>query len=301
MMNYRQLEVFRAVIDAGSATAAARVLGLSQPAVSQQLAQFESELGIDLFVRERGRLVPTSQAAELYDEVAFAFEGVERVINLVRKMRTHNTGTLRIAAPYSMCEALLPRLIARFAASRPHLRYAVELGSYEAIIGMVAKRVVDVGIVKEPVEHPGISTHPLIDSEAACALPRGHKLAARRRIEIKDLAGEPLVLLGRHTPWRYEIHAIFRRHGLLPNVRIETHSVGAVCGFVAGGLGVAIVPELLGAQFASRGIVLRPLGLQIKHCFAIAYPKGLQRGGLVAEFARTAHRVAQEITKAARS
>jgi len=298
-MNYRQLEVFRSVMDAGSATAAARLLDLSQPAVSQQLAQLESELGIPLFVRERGRLVPTSQATALYDEVAFAFEGVERVINLVRKMRMHNTGTLRIAVPYSFCETLLPRVIARFAADRPQLRYAVELGRYENILTMVAKREVDVGIVKEPVEHPGISTLPLIDSETACAMPRGHPLAAKSRIELRDLGNESLVLLGRHTPWRSEIQGIFRRHGLSPNVRVETHSVGAACGFVAGGMGVTIVPEVLGAQYADRGIVLRPLSLPIRHRFALAYPKGQERG-LVTEFARSARRVAQEIIRAAR-
>lgn len=299
-MNYRQLEVFRTVMDTGSATAAARRLDLSQPAVSQHLAQLESELGIDLFVRERGRLTPTGNATALYDEVAFAFEGVERVINLVRKMRTHNTGTLRIAAPYSFSEAFLPRLIARFAEGRSQLRYAVELGRYEAILGMVAKREVDVGIVKEPVDRPGISTHPLVESPGVCVLPRGHKLAALRRIELKQLAAEPLVLLGRQAPWRYEIHAILRRHGLTPDVRIETHSVGAVCGFVAGGLGLAIVPELLGAQFIDRGIVLRPLAVSISHRFAVAYPKGSQRGGLVGEFAKTARRVAQEIIREAR-
>ena len=95
--------------------------------MSRQLAQLETEL--DPFARERAKLVPTAHATELYREVAHAFEGVERVLNLVRKMRANNTGTLRIAAPYSFCEVLLARIIARLAPSHPNLRYAVELGT----------------------------------------------------------------------------------------------------------------------------------------------------------------------------
>lgn len=299
-MNYRQLETFRAVVDAGSATAAARALQLSQPAVSRQLAQIEQELGLDLFARERGKLVPTAHAKALYDEVAYAFEGVERVLNLAAKMRANNTGTLRIAAPYSFSDVLLPRIVARLARSHASLRYAVELGSYAAILAMIAKREVDVGIVKEPVSHAGVSTLPLIRCDAVCALPTGHRLAALRAVKVADIAPEPLVLLGRNTPWRHDIHTLFRRAGHAPNVRLDTHSVAAVCGFVASGLGVSIVPALLGAQFATRGVVLRPLADRIEHSFVVGFPKGLTRAGLVAEFARAARLVAKELVRAAR-
>jgi DNA-binding transcriptional LysR family regulator len=195
---------------------------------------------------------------------------------------------------------LLPRTVARLAAVHRNLRYAVELGRYEAVRAMVAKREVDVGILKEPVEHAGISTLPLVECAAACVLPRRHRLAGLRVIKIGDIAAEPLVLLGRNTPWRHEIYALFRRAGRTPAVKLETHTVGAACGFVANGLGVSIVPEVIAAQFADRGIVLRPLAAGIEHRFVVAFPKGLQRAGLVAEFAREARHVAKTILQAAR-
>jgi DNA-binding transcriptional LysR family regulator len=265
-MDYRQLEVFRAVMDAGSVSAAARLLGVSQPEVSRKVARLEADFDIDLFARERGRLMPTAHALALYREVSHAFEGVERVLNLVRKMRAHNTGTLRIAAPYSACEVLLPRIIARLAKRHPDLRYAVELGRYEAIAAMVAKREVDIGILKEPVAHSGISTLPLV----------------------------------RHAGWLQEIRALLSRSGDTPLVRLETHAVGAACGFAASGLGIALVPELLGAQFADRGVVLRPLAERIEQRFAVAFPKGLQREGLVGEFRQAAVQVARELLREGR-
>ncbi|MBX3650664.1 MAG: LysR family transcriptional regulator [Burkholderiales bacterium] len=299
-MDYRQLEVFRAVLDTGSASAAARLLGLSQPAVSRQLAQLEAALDIDLFARERGRLLPTAHAVELYREVAHAFEGVERVLNAVRRMRANNTGTLRIAAPYSFCEVLLPRIVARLAAAHPDLRYAVELGSYEAIAAMLAKHEVDVGILKEPMEHAGISTLPLVDSVVACALPSAHRLARGASVRAQDLAREPLVMLGRNAAWLQEVRALLNRAGKAPTVRLETHAVGAACGFAANGLGIALVPELLGAQYISRDLVLRPLSVRIDQRFAVGFPKGLQRAGLVGKFTEAAVKVARELLREAR-
>ena len=244
--------------------------------------------------------MPTAHARALYDEVAYAFEGVERVLNLAAKMRANNTGTLRIGAPHSCCEVLLPRIVARLARSHAALRYAVELGSYESILAMIAKREVDLGILKEPVSHSGVSTLPLLASDAVCAMPRGHRLSGMRAIKVADIAAEPLVLLGRNTPWRHEIHTLFRRAGCTPVVRLDTHSVAAVCGFVASGLGVSIVPELLGAQFAGRGVVLRPLAERIAHSFVVGFPKGLTRAGLVADFARHARAEAKALIKAVR-
>jgi DNA-binding transcriptional LysR family regulator len=244
--------------------------------------------------------MPTGQAAALYDEVALAFESVDRVMSLVGRMRAHNTGTLTIAVPYSFCETLLPRLLARLSKGRPQLRYAIEQAAYEDIVVKVAKRHADIGIVKEPVEHPGVSTLPLIDSMAACAMPQGHRLSKFAKITPEHLASEPLIQLGSHKLWRYEMLAVFRRHGLTPTVRIEAHSVGAACGFVAAGMGLSVVPELLGAQYADRGITLRPLTVSIDHRFAIAFPKGLQRSGLATDFTTTARRVARELIRAGR-
>ncbi len=300
-MLYRQLEVFRAVMDLGTATAAAQRLEMSQPAVSQHLAQLEGELDIVLFVREHGRLSPTEQAHDLYDEVAYAFEGLERVTNLARNIRSRSIGTLRIAVPYSMCEALVPRMLARFAAENPDVRYAVEVATYETIVAKVAAREVDLGVARAPLDHPGLSLHPILDSPAVCALPENHPLTAKKRLDLIDLVGVPLIMIGRHRPWRHEIDTLFRKHNQIPNVRLETHAVGAACGFVASGIGVSIVPEILALQFLHRGIVLRPLQPALIHQFVVAFPTSLRISSLAERFADDMRAVAAEYITEARA
>jgi DNA-binding transcriptional LysR family regulator len=299
MVNMRQLEVFRAVMDSGTATAAARDLVMSQPAVSQHLAQLEEELDIDLFARERGRLKPTEQGIVLYDEIAFAFEGLERVRNLARSIRSHHTGTFRIATPNSFCDALLPKILARFCTDHPDLRYAVELGSYAEIVDMVAARKVDVGIAKEPLKHPGITTHSLTKSRPVCAMPPTHPLARCKRIALADLADEPLIMLGQFQSWRHEIDVVFRRSNIFPEIRLETHSVSAACGFVRGDIGIAIVPELLAAQYADDALVIRPLAASFRHHFVAVLPAGSRHPALSLQFIKDFRTVAtQEIKRA---
>ena len=294
-MNYRQLEVFRTVMDLGSASAAARALGLSQPAVSRQLAQIEQELGLDLFARANGKLQPTAHAHALYDEVAGALEGVERVLNLATRMQGHDVGILKIAAPYSLGEALVPRIVARLAALHRNLRYAVEFARYDAIQAMVARRQVDVGIVKEPVLHAGLVATPVGACRAVCVMPAGHALARQREVSIVALAAEPLVLVGRDSPWRAELNAVFREARKLPTVRVETHFASAVCGMVRAGLGVTILPELFALQFAGPGLDMRPLATPMEHRYAAVAPTGLQRARLVDEFIREARLAIDEL------
>ena len=298
-MEFRQLEVFRAVMESGSATAAARLLQMSQPAVSRHLSQMEAELGLELFIRGGGKLRPTADAAALYDEALLAFESIERVLNLARRMRGRDSGMLRLAAPFAFGEALLPRIVADLARTRGPLRFAVEFGSYETIATMVAKRQVDIGILKQPLSHPGIAALPLMECGTVCVLPQGHRLCRAETVSIDALSREPLVLLGRDTTWRSDLQALLRTVPRTPVVRVDTHSAAAVCAFVAQGLGVSVLPALLAAQFTAKGLVLKALAAPIKHRYVVGCATSLQKTGLVEAFARAARVAAKALVEGA--
>lgn len=293
-MFHRQLEVFRAVMDTGSATTAARQLGLSQPSVSRNLAQLQSELNLILFRRQNGKLVPTAHAISLHQEAQFTLQSLERFFNLTTKLRAHDAGVLRIAAPNSFCEALLPKIIARLVKRHRNLRYSVEIGRYNEIAVMLAKREVDMGILRMPVTQDGLTTVPLVHCNSVCALPTKHPLAARTHLTAEDLVNEPLILLGRNTAPRMELDLQLRRTKKVPVIRMNTQSVSSACGFVSNGLGVAVLPELLAAQFVSRHLVLRPLEPAIPHEFVIASPAGGEHG-LLDEFVAEARLAASKL------
>ena len=113
-LSLRGLKSFHEIIQSGSATAAAERLGLSQPGVSRLIAQLERDVGFDLFYREKGRLVPTADGLAVYEEVDLAFSNIERINALVRDIRNHNTGQLKIVASPSFSEGVLADVIVNF-------------------------------------------------------------------------------------------------------------------------------------------------------------------------------------------
>lgn len=257
--NIKTLEAFREIIQLGSVTAAARSLGFSQPAVSRLLAQFEAELGFKLFHRSKGRLLPTSQALMLFEEVDLALQGVERVNLLARDIRQTNAGQLRVVAPPSFAEGPLVKLVSGFLVQHPKIHINVDSRTRPTVMNLVATRTADCGFGKLPLDHPGIRLRPLISSPTVCVLPPAHPLSGGRRpLGPKDLAGEPLILVGhRGGDTRMRISRAFQQAGVHPTVRLETHNVGAACALAAEGVGIAIVNELLSRRSLWTGVCIR--------------------------------------------
>jgi DNA-binding transcriptional LysR family regulator len=259
-MNIRSLEVFKAVMQSGSTTTAGQNLELSQSAISRQLSGLEDDLGFALFMREKGRLVPTNEAAALLPHVVEVLDGFARMKRRAEDLKAGTAGDLLVKAafPHSLSSTLLPEIIARFNARRPSVALEILTGPYDAIERMVADREADIGFVRLPTEETGFHVVPLIRSRMVCAVPSEHALAQKETIKLTDFAGINLVLIGRKRAPARDIDQSLRRMRLSARCLIEVHSVEAACGLVAAGLGVSIVPALIGNLFAGPTIALRP-------------------------------------------
>jgi DNA-binding transcriptional LysR family regulator len=290
-INLRGLESFREIIRSGSATAAARQLGLSQPAVSRLIAQLEREIGFRLFHRVKGRLVPTPQAQLLFEEVDVAFQGIERVQALVRDVNEMNTGQLRIVAPPSFAEGPLVPIISEFMKAHPKVGVSLDSRTRPTTMNLVATRTADCGFGKLPIEHAGIRTRPLVVNGSACALASSHRLARRRVLTPVELSGENVILIGRGNEARRKVEEAFAAAGATLRVQLETHNVGAACAFAAAGMGVAIVNEMLARAYVGRGIVLRPFKPQVLHEYVFMTSASVPETPLVGAFYDTCRRL----------
>src|SRR5260370_4014075 len=121
-LNLRQIEVFRAIMITGSISGAARLLSVSQPAVSRLLAYTEDRLKLQLFERVRGRVQPTPEARRLFAEVDQVHRGVQRINDLAEELRERGTGSVRIVASPSTGHAMVPDAIALLRRRFPDLR-----------------------------------------------------------------------------------------------------------------------------------------------------------------------------------
>jgi DNA-binding transcriptional LysR family regulator len=291
-MNIRQLEAFRAVATSGSTTAAARVLDMSQPAVSRLLAQFEEDLGVELFSRHKNRLIVTPQALRLLDGVERTIEEMRRIERLASEIRHGVRDVLiRLAVPPTVAERVMPVVLKAFLAAWPDAVVEILPGGYEKMERQVGEGRADVALLMLPTRFPGLRVGPTLSASSVCVMPAGHPLARLAVVAPADLAGVPLILLGRERSSRLEIERLFRWHGVTPEVRIETHTVGCACAHVAGGLGVTIVNRLMANASTPSGVETRPFQPGLTTQYAVVQPPAPAANPVADALAQHLHRV----------
>ncbi|AMS42508.1 LysR family transcriptional regulator [Aminobacter aminovorans] len=271
-MNLKQLDVFRAVMQTGSTIGASGVLALSQSAISRQLTSLEEEIGFELFRREKGRLVPKPEATALLQEVGELSDVLARLKRRTDELSAGRSGRtlIKMGFPHSLTTTLLPKLVADFLATQDQVSIELVAGPYDMIERAVMGRSVDFGFVRLPTEDRGLVTMPLVSSGQLCVLPAGHPLAARETISADDLAGSDLVLLGRLRSSREDIEERLRRAQSAVRCRVEAHSVEASVALVAEGIGVSIIPALIGSLLKSERVVMRPFAPPLWSDYGIA-------------------------------
>lgn len=267
-VDLRALRIFAATVRHGTVTAAGREFGLTQPATSRLLAQLERDIGFELFLRDRGRLVPTPDAMLLFEEVELALGGVDHVQELAADIARFRVGRLRLVAPPSFSEGVLPEIFAAFLARFPGVHLSIDSRSVETSKAMIATRAVDGGFIKLPIDHPDLAGETVVTSGSVCVLRRDHRLAREPHLDPVRLRGEPLVLLGFGRASRAQVDSVFANAGVLPDVRIDTHTIGSACALAARGLGVAIVNALLARPYLRDGLVALPFRPELRHEYA---------------------------------
>ena len=134
-MRARQLEVFTAVMRAGTVTEAARMLNISQPALSQILRHTEDELGFALFLREKGRLRPTPEAHELYPEAERLFGEIEGLRRKTADLRLGQAGLVRIGSSTPVAMSVLPGVLSAFRTRHPDIALRCNVAPVQALLG----------------------------------------------------------------------------------------------------------------------------------------------------------------------
>ena len=240
MLTFRQLEAFRAVIDAGSVVKASEIMGLSQPAVSRLLTNLEATIGYRLFNRRRGRLVPLDEARELYEEVDRSFVGLDRIAEAAERIARRKTTQIRIAALPGLTEGPLNVVMARILRNRPSVFLTMESRTRFQILEGLTLGVHDIGIASMPIDGPGLATRWLASSESVCLVPEVHPLGSKSVISPGDLDGVACIMPADRTPMRLKLDQIFRDAGSSPDIRAEVTTAQSARALVALGAAVCV-------------------------------------------------------------
>ncbi|MGY2489988.1 LysR substrate-binding domain-containing protein [Cupriavidus sp. CP313] len=259
-LNLRQIEVFRAIMLAGSVSGAGRMLHVSQPAVSRVLALTERRLGYALFERARGKLLPTAEARRLYAEVEAVYGGVARVNDLAVALAREGAGALRVVASAAFGQQLVPRVLAAMRVGGVQARIDYRSATAAELVGVFLGGQADVGVSMVPAEHPALDSVLLGHQPLLCILPRDHPLAGRAVLAPDDVAGAAWVGYPPDTPLGRALAGFFAgcvSHAAPP--AIEVHSPVAASAFVQQGLGLALVDAWSVTPALRATLAVRPV------------------------------------------
>ncbi len=259
---------FQKIVELGSFTRAAQALGYTQSAVSQMIASLEDELSIQLLYRSRVGIRLTPEGEDLYPFIRGTVLQYQAMLGKAGEIRGLETGVVRIGTISSISCHWLPRLIKEFGEQYPKVQFVLHQGDYTTIPEWVRTGEADFGFVN-PDAVQGMCTQFLKEGELRAVLPAHHPLAAEPFVELKQLAGEPFLLLEEGA--LSEPLEAFSQVGLKPNIRLRVHDDYSILSMIETGLGVSILPELVlqrtGYRVAVRPIkpaVTRKIGLVFK-------------------------------------
>lgn len=230
------------VIEVGSFTKAAELLGYTQPALSQMIASLEKELSIKILYRSRYGIRLTPEGERLYPSIqssVFQYEVMRRTADEICGL---NSGIVRIGTVSSVSCHWLPGIIRTFWKKHPEIQIVLHQGDYTSIPEWVRTGAVDFGFVN-PHAVKGMETIIIKSGEFRAVLPQNHPLSEKKSLVLEDLAEEPFLLLeeGVYSEPLEAFHAA----GINPNVRLRVHDDYSILSMVEQGLGVSLLTELV--------------------------------------------------------
>lgn len=262
MLDVRKLRVLCSVVNSGSISAAAANLGFTPSAVSQQVAALEREAGTELLEKVGRGVRPTAAGNLLAEHAADIMGRLAEAESALADLRAGRTGRLRVHYFATAGAELMPPAVAEFRARRPgaQLELRLQEPAYSADSALTGKADIQLIVLPEgmsPQSLPGADLVHLLDDPYRLVLPRGHRLAEKRDIELAELADDPWI----DNEWppgtcRKIMMDAFAAAGFTPKFVVESDDYPTAQGFVAAGLGVTMVPAL-GLGSVHSGVEVR--------------------------------------------
>ena len=287
MHDLRLLSVLREVALRGSFSAAADALAYTQPAVSQQIARLEKQVGVKLIEREpRGiRLTPAGEVLVRHTERILA--QLAAADEELQEVATQARGRLRIGSFATAAGTIVPRAVAAFRRLRPAIEVDISLLDPHESIPALRRGDIEIAITEEggfdsEVDTSGLEVEHLLDDHMWVSLPADHPLATRHAVELADLRDEDWMfacLSGTCADSNVVLRAC-QDAGFQPRIAYQSDDYFAIQGLVASGMGVALIPGL-GLASTREDVAVRPVKGRPPYRRVAAITAGEAAGGAI--------------------
>ncbi len=278
-------------------TEAAKALHTSQPGVSKAIIELEEELGIDIFARHGKRLKRITEPGQhVLRSIEVIMREVSNLKRIGEQFSAQDSGTLSIATTHTQARYVLPKPVARLRQAYPKVNISLHQGSPDQVARMLIEDVAEIGIATESLaDYEELVTLPCYEWQHVLVMPADHPLAQRERIELADVAAEPIITYHPSFTGRTRIDRAFAAQKLVPRIALEAIDSDVIKTYVRLGLGLGIVAEMAmrpGADGTdpkvdpAEGFAVRPAGgLFGMNVTRVAFKRGAYLRTFVLEFA----------------
>jgi len=280
----RTLEIFRLFASTQNVTETARLMRISQPAVSQILKDLEAQIGVSLFKRVGNRLQVSAEGQEILPDIERLIEQMSNLRNRVADLRNEKAGRLSIASVPTLIEAIVPRAIAEFQKKRPQIE--LKVGSFTAadVVRQVKLERADVGLTFLPVNTAGVTIEPILRTAMVCMVAPGHRMARYEVVTPEDIKAETIIAQGPETPPGYVLRDFLETAGLSNLKYLQVNQAGVAQPLAARGLGIALAHPLGLSSEMSAGVIAIPFKPGVELTLAVLFPKFASASRVVSGF-----------------
>ncbi|CAL9564494.1 LysR family transcriptional regulator [Streptomyces sp. enrichment culture] len=284
----RLLRSFVAVAEEGTLTRAAERLFVAQPALTKQIRQLETQLGVRLFTRSRTGMTLTEAGRALAGRAPALLAGWDQALRETRAAAGRAARSLRVGFMASAANEATPRIIAEFTRRRPGWRVEMRQAAWSDPSAGLASGEVDAALLRLPFTgQDALRTAVLFTEPRWVALPEGHPLAARDTIPFRDLWDEPFVAAPPETGrWRDHWLATDEREGHPVRIGAVTDRPDDWLSAIANGYGIALAPASAARFYARPGITYRPVTGVGPSRVAVAWAAADDNDPVVQDFVR---------------
>ena len=300
-MRLRHIEVFNAVMLAGSVGAAAKLICISQPAVTKTLQHAEAQLGFKLFSRIKGRLHPTPEAIALYREVRKLYSSLEDIRALAENLKDGGSRLIRIATTNGLSHQIIPFAILELQAANPGLGCEIVTMGTKESQGALLRRDIDIAFAFDPPEHPGIEQEELAVGELVCVFARESEYLSKRQVTLEQLGTMPFISMGSEDPLGLAFDEACRRAALELTSKLRVRTYHIARSLAESGSGIAVIDQYTALAGDTRRLAIRPLrpaiSFSVKAMWANSAPQTIVGQRLLAHFRSAEKRVSATLWK----
>jgi DNA-binding transcriptional LysR family regulator len=269
-LNLHLLRLFAAVVEHDGFSAAARVVHVSQPAISRAVRDLEAQVGVSLMERSPRGVKLTTAGETLYSHARGVFASERAAEEALAAIKGVERGRLRIGASFNIAAYALPAVIDAFVARHPGIDITLSALHTRQLSELLVAFELDVAIAEVPVSDPRIDVRHWRWDEMIVVAAAGHPLAGRRGVSPALLSRELFVLREPESGTRAMVLAGLRAAGVVPARTMAVDSAEAIKQLVAAGVGVGVVSRAAAAEQLTlrRLVAIDVAGLAIRRSFA---------------------------------